>query len=218
MHRERSGGRLPTNPVSSERDPWPAAGATATAVRAGGRSRVSSHPGTVPRRPTTDHGRARTACVACAASSPDHHLSNSGRRAKRPSFPALHGAPPPPVWTQNAPPGTRRRWGVWYRSRIRGGSSYATAYALPTRLLHRSSSPAAGDNPPRASRSYRSSPRTSPRRRVLAASGSRRSRRDPFRRLESPPGTRSPRARRRAHSGSRGAGRSPAAARGRVGE
>ena len=213
MHRERSRGRLTTR---SHRDPPPERRRRRCARAVGVACLPTRAPCLAVRRRTTVV--LVLLVLRVLLSSPDHHLSNSGRRAKRPSFPALHGAPPPPVWTQNAPPGTRRRWGVWYRSRIRDGSSYATAYALPTRLLHRSSSPAAGDNPPRASRPYRSSPPTSPRRRVLAASGSRRSRRDPFRRLESPPGTRSPRARRRARSGSRSAGRSPSAARGRVGE
>ena len=49
---------------SDQREAWSAAGAAATTVRAGGRSRVSSHPGTAPRRPTTNHGRASTAIAA----------------------------------------------------------------------------------------------------------------------------------------------------------
>ncbi len=48
---------------------------------------------------------AVTAYASCLASFPDHHLSKSGTpRARK---------------TTNAPPGTRRRWGVWNRSRIR---------------------------------------------------------------------------------------------------
>lgn len=101
MHRERSRGCLPTNPVNRERDPWPAAGATATAVRAGGRSRVSSHPGTVPRRPTTDHGRAATAGVACAAFFPRPSLVKQRPAREAPVLPCV-------AWRSSAAPYGRR--------------------------------------------------------------------------------------------------------------
>ena len=136
--------------------------------------------------------------------SPDHRLSNSGRRARRRRV--LRGSAAASLTggeTQNAPPGTRRRWGVWYRSRIRGGSAYATAYALPTRFLHPSLALAAGDSPPRAS--FRTD---------LASC----TRRDHHRRFGSRPGARSSSARQRARSSPRRRGRSPRAVRRRGGE
>ncbi len=63
------------------------------------------------------------AVLHCATSFPDHHLSKSG----------LHEA----CETQNAPPGTRRRWGVHIAPGSVYSSSHSTEYASLHSVLHR---------------------------------------------------------------------------------
>ena len=202
MHRERSRGCLTTR---TGRDPPPERRRRRCARAVGVACLPTRTPCLAVRRRTT-FLRVLLYCFPF----PDHHLSNSVRRVLRLvdlDSRAATNSDRAEGGTQDAPPGTRRRWGVWYRSRIRGGwSSYATAYPRSTRLLHRSSSPAAGDSPPRAS--FPTAPASSAR---LDP---------PRRRFESRPGTRSPHARRRARSssGRGGGGRSLRAARRRVGK
>ena len=71
---------------------------------------ASSCTDTMLRRPTTDD----VACVCCLF--PDHHLSKSGRRARRPCVACNRSCE---RWTAKRPTWRQRRWGVSYRSRIR---------------------------------------------------------------------------------------------------
>ena len=94
-----------------------------------GGSRVTFRPvDTVPRRPTTDHGPAGTAffpqTITCQTA--------SDARSVRSALPSTSCTCSVRGWTQNAPPGTRRRWGVWYRSRIVDGGR--TLWSAPSTL------------------------------------------------------------------------------------
>jgi hypothetical protein len=71
----------------------------------------------MPRRPTADHGPAGTAGTAFPSPSLVKQRRVVVRHAKRPLRLAPRAAP---RGTQDAPPGTRRRWGVSYRSRFQG--------------------------------------------------------------------------------------------------
>jgi hypothetical protein len=127
--------------------PWFAAGATATAVHTERWESRDLPPGGHRAAPSDDGPRSCWYCVL----SPDHHLSNSERRAKRPSCSAFNVLHLLRAWVDAKRP-------TWHSAQVgrvvplpdRGRGSHSMERALHPRSLHRRRT-AAARNPARRS-------------------------------------------------------------------